>query len=257
MRTLILSDIHGNLDALDAVLTAAHGDHDDVWELGDVVGYGAYPNECVERVRKLGKVHLRGNHDRVSSGLETPESFNPAAAYAAIWTGLQLKPANLEWLRGLPQGPIYPNGTDVALVHGSPFDEDEYIVTLGDAYDVLREQAAKITFFGHTHLQGGFSTNGRTWTEIVPRMRRSSNAAHWKIKLNLKGTMRYLINPGSVGQPRDFDWRAAYAIFDDGDGDDAGELIFHRIPYNVEAAQRGILNAGLPQRLAERLSLGR
>ena len=257
MRTLILSDVHSNLDALDAALLAAHGEYDQIWNLGDVVGYGAYPNECAERMRSVGKVHLRGNHDRVSAGLETPESFNPTAAYAAIWTGLQLKPENLEWLRELPQGPVYPNGTEVALVHGSPYDEDEYIVTLGDAFEVLREQASILTFFGHTHLQGGFSTNGRTWTEIVPRMRRTANAAHWKMKLNLKGGTRYLINPGSIGQPRDFDWRAGFAIFDDGDGGDAGEIEFHRIPYNVEAAMRGIRNAGLPERLAERLAVGR
>jgi diadenosine tetraphosphatase ApaH/serine/threonine PP2A family protein phosphatase len=183
--------------------------------------------------------------------------FNPVAALASQWTGLQLTPENLEWLRAMPQGPIFPPGTTAECVHGSPLDEDEYIVSLADAFDVLRFQKSLVTFFGHTHLQGGFSTNGRSWAEIIPRYRAEDTAVHWKLKLNLNGSMRYLINPGSVGQPRDFDWRAGFAIFDDGDGDPSAEIVFHRIPYDVAAAQRGIRNAGLPDRLADRLAEGR
>ena len=256
MRALILSDIHGNLDALTAVLAAADGSYDQLWHLGDVVGYGAHPNECIDRIRSLATLHVRGNHDRVSSGIESPYGFNPLAALAAFWTGENLTPENLDWLRAMPQGPIFPPGASTECVHGSPLDEDEYIVSLADAFDVLRVQQSLVTFFGHTHLQGGFSTNSRSWAEIIPRYRSKDEAAHWKLKLNMNGSMRYLINPGSVGQPRDYDWRAGFAIFDDFDGDPSAEIIFHRVPYDVVAAQNSILAAGLPERLAERLAIG-
>jgi len=257
MRALILSDIHGNLEAMEAVLAAAAGSYDQLWHLGDAVGYGASPNQVVERMRALGVIHVRGNHDRVVSGMATAEGFNPVAAMAAYWTTLQLKPENLEWLRAMPQGPIYPAGSVAACVHGSPLDEDEYIVSLNDAIEPLRQQRSLITFFGHTHLQGGFSTNGKSWAEIIPGYTNEDEAVSWKLELDLHGSTRYLLNPGSVGQPRDFDWRAAYALFDDRDGDPTAEIVFHRVPYDVPAAQKAILDAGLPQRLAWRLSEGR
>jgi predicted phosphodiesterase len=257
MRILILSDIHGNLDALESVLTAAAGAYDQLWHLGDAVGYGAYPNQIVERMRALGTVHVRGNHDRVASGIESAEGFNPIAAMAAHWTTKQLTPENLEWLRAMPQGPVYPEGSIAACVHGSPLDEDEYIVSLNDAYDPLRLQKSRITFFGHTHLQGGFSTDGKNWKEIIPSYPNEDEAVSWTLKLDLQGSMRYLINPGSVGQPRDQDWRAGYAIFNSNDSDSTAEIVFHRTPYDVAAAQKAILDAGLPNRLATRLIEGR
>ena len=257
MRALILSDIHGNLDALDSVLAAADRQYDQLWHLGDAVGYGAYPNQIIDRMRELGSIHVRGNHDRVASGMASPVGFNPIAAMAAYWTTTQLTPENLEWLRAMPQGPIYPPNTAAGCVHGSPLDEDEYIVSLSDATDPLRFQRSLITFFGHTHLQGGFSTNGKTWTEIIPTYPNEDEAVSWTLKLNLHGSTRYLINPGSVGQPRDFDWRAGFAFFDDFDGDPTAEVVFHRIPYDVGAAQKSILEAGLPERLAWRLTEGR
>jgi len=257
MRALILSDIHGNLDALESVLAAAAGSYDQLWHLGDAVGYGAWPNQIVERMRSLGTLHVRGNHDRVASGMASSEGFNPIAAMAAHWTTTQLTAENLEWLQKMPKGPVYPEGSAVGCVHGSPLDEDEYIVSLNDAYDPIRQQTSLITFFGHTHLQGGFSTDGTNWAEIVPSYPNEDQAVSWNLKLNLHGNTRYLINPGSVGQPRDFDWRAAFAIFDDHDGDPDAEITFHRIPYEVAAAQQAILDAGLPNRLAWRLTEGR
>jgi predicted phosphodiesterase len=257
MRALILSDIHGNLHAMDAVLAAAAGQYDQLWHLGDAVGYGAFPNQIIDRMRELGAIHVRGNHDRVASGMATAEGFNPIAAVAAHWTTLQLTPKNLQWLREMPQGPIYPPDSKVGCVHGSPLDEDEYIVSIHDATDPLRFQKSLITFFGHTHLQGGFSTNGKSWVEIIPTYPNEEEAVSWRLSLNMEGNSRYLINPGSVGQPRDFDWRAAFALFDDRDGDPTAEVTFHRIPYAVSLAQKAILDAGLPQRLAWRLTEGR
>jgi diadenosine tetraphosphatase ApaH/serine/threonine PP2A family protein phosphatase len=157
----------------------------------------------------------------------------------------------------MPQGPIYPAGSAAGCVHGSPLDEDEYIVSLNDASDPLRLQKSLITFFGHTHLQGGFSTDGKSWVEIIPSYPNDDKVVSWKLPIDLKGGSRYLINPGSVGQPRDFDWRAGYAIFDDRNGDPKAEVVFHRVPYDVAAAQKSILEAGLPQRLAWRLTEGR
>lgn len=257
MRVLILSDIHGNLNALEAVLAAANGSYDQLWHLGDAVGYGAHPNEVIERMRGLATLHVRGNHDRVASGIASPDGFNPIAAMAAHWTTAQLTPENLEWLQKMPQGPVYPAGSAAGCVHGSPLDEDEYIVSLNDASDPLRLQKSLITFFGHTHLQGGFSTDGKSWVEIIPSYPNDDKAVSWKLAIDLKGSSRYLINPGSVGQPRDFDWRAGYAIFDDRNGDPKAEVVFHRVPYDVAATQKSILEAGLPQRLAWRLTEGR
>ncbi len=257
MRALILSDIHGNLNALEAVLGAAAGGYDQLWHLGDAVGYGAHPNEVIERMRALSTLHVRGNHDRVASGIASPDGFNPIAAMAAHWTSEQLTPENLAWLQAMPQGPVYPDGSAAGCVHGSPLDEDEYIVSLNDASDPLRLQKSLITFFGHTHLQGGFSTDGENWSEIIPGYPNDDKAVSWKLEIDLQGGSRYLINPGSVGQPRDFDWRAGYAIFDDNDGGPKAEVIFHRVPYDVAAAQKSILEAGLPQRLAWRLIEGR
>jgi predicted phosphodiesterase len=157
LRILVLSDIHSNLDALEASLAVARP-YDEVVNLGDVVGYGACPNEVIERSRALGKYFVRGNHDKAASGLMDLKDFNPIAGLAALWTRDQLTPENLEWLRALPQGPIQVAGVpDVQFVHGSPIDEDEYVVTLHDALGPLSGNTALVTFFGHTHLQGAFS----------------------------------------------------------------------------------------------------
>jgi diadenosine tetraphosphatase ApaH/serine/threonine PP2A family protein phosphatase len=254
MRALILSDIHANLEALTAVLAAA-GEWDALWNLGDMVGYGASPNEVLELVRPLSTLTVRGNHDRVCSGLASPVHFNPSARAAAEWTQAALSPENLEWLQSLPQGPLRvhaakgDDGAEVTLAHGSPLDEDHYIMNMRDAWLPLQEMTTAISFVGHTHVQGGFSQREHEWHEIRPRL--PGKNTRWTLGI-APGT-RHLINPGSVGQPRDYDWRAAFAIYDS----EAGEVTYRRVAYDVRAAQARILRAGLPERLAARLREGR
>lgn len=251
MRILLLSDIHANLEALEACLAGAPA-YDLVANLGDVVGYGASPNEVIDRSRALGKIFVRGNHDKAATGLLELDDFNPLAAAAAIWTRDQLTPEHFDWLHSLPQGPLpledFPH---VQLVHGSPGDEDAYVVSIGDALVPLITLTTPITFFGHTHLQGGFFANGSSADGFRPEYRTVGQAE--SVSLQLKSSTRYLINPGSVGQPRDGDWRAAFALFDT----EAQIVHFHRTPYNLKAAQDRIFAANLPSRLATRLAAGR
>jgi diadenosine tetraphosphatase ApaH/serine/threonine PP2A family protein phosphatase len=251
LRILLLSDIHANVEALDACLASAPS-HDIVVNLGDIVGYGASPNEVTDRARALGKVFVRGNHDKAATGLMDLNDFNPMAAAAAMWTRQELTAENLEWLRALPHGPVpLPDFPSVQLVHGSPNDEDEYVVSLGDALAPLIALDIPLTFFGHTHLQGGFFANGSGADGFRPEYKTVGQAE--SVALQLKSKARYLINPGSVGQPRDGDWRAAFALFDS----DTQIVHFHRTPYNLKAAQDRIFAAQLPPRLATRLAAGR
>jgi diadenosine tetraphosphatase ApaH/serine/threonine PP2A family protein phosphatase len=168
-----------------------------------------------------------------------------------MWTKNELTLANLQWLRAVPQGPVQPEHPGVTCVHGSPLNEDQYILSMRDAWAPLQQMATAITFFGHTHLQGGFSQKGQDWHEIRPQYTTRNNAESWTIEIDPE--TRNLINPGSVGQPRDNDWRAAFATYDT----DSTEILFHRIPYDLTAAQGRILLAGLPERLAARLREGR
>lgn len=251
MRVLILSDIHSNLEALEAALAAAPA-HDLVVNLGDIVGYGANPNEVIERSRQLGKHFVRGNHDKAVCGLIELKDFNPVAALAALWTRDQLTPENMEWLRSLPSGPLQIDGLPEAqFVHGSPTDEDEYVVTVRDAMEPLMATATEVTFFGHTHLQGSFASNDVHLDSIHPSYKTVAKSE--SSDFPLKPGSRYLVNPGSVGQPRDGDWRASFALYDS----DARIVTYCRAPYNVKAAQDRILAANLPQRLATRLAAGR
>lgn len=255
MRALILSDIHANLEALNAVLAAA-GSYDQLWNLGDVVGYGGSPNQVVEMIRPLSHLVVRGNHDRVCCGLASVLGFNPVARAAAQWTQQELTAVNLEWLKGMAQGPVAPNRAlipelDVTCVHGSPLNEDQYILSMRDAWAPLQQMTASITFFGHTHVQGGFAQSGSEWHEIRPVYRSRNEPVSWTIAMELGS--RHLINPGSVGQPRDYDWRAAFAMYDS----EAAEVTYHRVPYDLTASQGRILMAGLPERLAVRLREGR
>ena len=250
MRALILSDVHGNLEALTAVLAAAEP-YDSLWNLGDLVGYGGSPNEVLELVRAKAQVNVRGNHDRVCCGLTSAMGFNPVARAAAIWTQQELTGENLAWLRGVAQGPVTPEGQSaVTCAHGSPLNEDQYILNVRDAWAPLQQTAATITFFGHTHVQGGFSQQEQDWREIRPRFGMQGDAESWILKV---GQARHLINPGSVGQPRDHDWRAGFAIYDS----EVEEVVYWRVPYDVTSAQGRILMAGLPERLAARLREGR
>lgn len=251
MRALILSDIHANLEALNAVLETA-GPHDALWNLGDVVGYGASPNEVIETLRPLAQVNVRGNHDRVCCGLASALGFNPIARAAAAWTQEEITEANREWLAAAPKGPLHPEGMPgIALAHGSPLNEDQYILTMRDAWAPLQQSGTEITFIGHTHLQGGFMQKDEEWHELRPRYTTRNEAE--SLTLTIAEGTRHLINPGSIGQPRDNDWRAAFAIYDT----EAQEIVFHRVPYDLTAAQGRILMAGLPEKLALRLREGR
>jgi predicted phosphodiesterase len=255
MRALVLSDIHSNLEALTAVMAAA-GEWDALWNLGDMVGYGASPNEVLDSIRPLATMTVRGNHDRVCSGLSSAVSFNPTARAAAKWTLDELSPDNLLWLQQLPQGPLEPARSSpkearVTLAHGSPLNEDQYILSMRDAWAPLQQMTTAITFVGHTHVQGGFSQKEHDWHELRPQYRSGSGQDTWVMPIG-PGT-RNLINPGSVGQPRDYDWRAAFAIYDS----EACEVIYHRVPYDLKRAQGRILMARLPERLAARLREGR
>lgn len=251
MRVLVISDIHSNVEALEACLSAAPR-YDLVVNLGDIVGYGANPNEAVQRARELGGYVVRGNHDKAASGIMDLTDFNPLAGMAALWTRNQLTPENLEWLRQLPQGPIrVPELADAQFVHGSPIDEDEYLVTPNDAVESLLAVPVPVTFFGHSHVQGAFSS--QTGEEGSLRPVYASVGQAESVDWILEEGTHYLINPGSVGQPRDGDWRAGFAIFDSG----AKTVSFHRVPYDLKTAQERIRAANLPPRLATRLATGR
>lgn len=255
MRILLLSDIHANIDALEACLAAAPA-HDLIVNLGDVVGYNGSPNEVCDRVRAMAGLIVRGNHDKACSGLMDLSEFNPVAAMSAYWTKEKLTPGNLAWLRSLPHGPLRREGTPgTEFVHGSPYDEDEYLLQPATADRNFRLPGhLNRIFFGHTHLQGGFIFQDESSRAFAPHYDKPEGAAHFT--LQIEPNVRYLINPGSVGQPRDNDSRAAFALYEN---DSAGpaSLTFHRVPYDIEAAQAKILAANLPQRLALRLKQGR
>jgi diadenosine tetraphosphatase ApaH/serine/threonine PP2A family protein phosphatase len=251
MRVLMLSDIHANLEALEACLDAAP-DYDVVANLGDLVGYNASPNEVIERARQLGDFFVRGNHDRACSGLSSLENFNALAAVGDLWTRTVLTRANQQWLRTLPAGPERLQGLDdVSFVHSSPLHEDDYILSLADALEPLRRYPAPLTFIGHTHVQGGFALQKGQGVVIRPAYRSRKDAETSEVKLDPNA--RYLINPGSVGQPRDGDWRSAFALFDS----ESNTVTFYRVPYPVERTQQRILDADLPEPLADRLAVGR
>lgn len=251
MRILLLSDIHSNLEALEACLAAAPP-YDAVVNLGDIVGYCASPNEVVDRSRELGKVFVRGNHDKAACGLMDLKDFNAIAALAAEWTHQNLTADNLAWLRTLPQGPVHVDGlSGTQFVHGSPLDEDDYVVSVRDAVEPLLLSTIPFTFFGHTHLQGGFEIDGVQLESFRPPYKTVGQSEISEFRL--QEGLRYLVNPGSVGQPRDGDWRAGFALFDS----DAKVITFCRVPYNLKAAQDRILQANLPPRLAARLAMGR
>jgi diadenosine tetraphosphatase ApaH/serine/threonine PP2A family protein phosphatase len=250
VRALILSDIHANLEALEACLDAAP-EYDQVYNLGDIVGYGASPNEVTTRSRELGSIFVRGNHDKACSGLTDLGDFNPIAGLAALWTREKLTEDHLEFLRALPHGPVSPID-DVQLVHGSPRDEDEYILMMNDAYTILNEVTVPLTFFGHTHVQRYSLLDGAGRGKTFAPEYKSSKGKQ-TATLALKPKTKYLVNPGSVGQPRDNDPRAAFLLYDT----DAGVITFYRVPYEIEQAQEKIFAAGLPERLAIRLEEGR
>ena len=247
MRILILSDLHSNGTALDAVLDAAKGHWDLSVCLGDVVGYGPDPNYVTAKLRELGTKTIRGNHDKAVTGLMATEDFNPVAKAAVDWTRTELKPEHMAWLSALPKGPLETDG--VVLVHGAFQDEDEYVFTPAQALEGLLDSSTVLSFFGHTHHQGGFSYH-ESDIEVLPLRPRQSESFS---ALHLEPGYKYLLNPGSIGQPRDGDPRAAFAIADF----DHSIVEFWRVPYDIPAVQNRMHKANLPDPLIQRLSLGR
>jgi predicted phosphodiesterase len=246
VRYLIVSDLHANWQALEAVVREAAGGYDRALCCGDLVGYGADPNLVVDWVRAHCAVVVRGNHDKVSTGQEDLEWFNPVARTSALWTQANLTPENAEYIRSLPKGPVLLDGFQV--LHGSPFDEDEYVMAASEAGQAFGYLESRLAFFGHTHVQGGFIWN-HSRVETIPGTSKRSR----RQEMEVDAECGYLVNPGSVGQPRDGDPRAAYALYDSG----ARTVTYCRVPYDVAAAQEKIQRAGLPGILADRLSKGR
>jgi predicted phosphodiesterase len=244
MRYLVISDIHGNVHALDAVLAdAASLGYDAALCLGDLVGYGADPSAVIERVTTLAPVTMvRGNHDKVAAGLEPATLFNDLARRSIEWTHDVLSPAELDMLAALPKGPALVN-SDLEICHGATFDEDHYVFEVNDAARSIQSASAPWCLFGHTHLPAIFTGNENPATH-------APDQADDELTLPVSGPA--LVNVGSVGQPRDGDSRAAYGLLDT----ERRTLRLRRTRYDVVAAQRRILKAGLPPWLALRLEKG-
>jgi len=247
VRYLVISDLHSNWEGLQAVLLDAAGKYDQIVCCGDLVGYGADPNPVVDWVRRNVIGVVRGNHDRACVGLEDLEWFNPVAQAASIWTMSQLSPENIAFIRELPMGPV-PVG-NFQLIHGSPVDEDDYLVNAADAGGAFPYAESPLIFFGHTHIQGGF----RWRREQVQSIGRLHPEWQTRYLLEIDPECAYMINPGSVGQPRDGDPRAGYVLYDT----DNEILFYHRVPYDFETTMRKIRDAGLPELLAARLAVGK
>jgi len=246
VRYLIVSDIHANLDAFEAVLAHAAGRWDRALVLGDLVGYGAEPGEVIDRVLSLDpEVVIRGNHDKAACGIDDGSQFNTVARAAAVWTGEQLPPDKLAYLRALPMGPVEIDAV-AEICHGAPFDEDHYIFDGHDARMAFDAATRPLCLYGHTHLPAIFRRLDDHYEGGIPDPDR-------EVIVPLQRGVQYLVNVGSIGQPRDGDPRAGYGILDA----DARQLRLYRVPYRVEDAQRKIIAAGLPVSLAHRLALGR
>jgi predicted phosphodiesterase len=247
MRYLVLTDIHANLEALETCLAdARERRYDQTLVLGDLVGYGADPNAVIARVQALNPVAIvRGNHDKVACGLEQADGFNAVAKSAARWTLDMLTPEYREWLAGLPEGPTVVDDV-VEICHGSPFDEDAYIFDELDAVRALKVSTRPLCLFGHTHYPVTFELSAESFDSV-------GSTAAAETQVQLRDGCKYLINPGSVGQPRDGDPRAAYAIVDTTER----RVELYRARYRVDEAQAKIVDAGLPDVLAQRLAVGR
>jgi diadenosine tetraphosphatase ApaH/serine/threonine PP2A family protein phosphatase len=219
---------------------------DETLVLGDIVGYGADPNAVVARVRELKpRAIVRGNHDKVACGLEQPDGFNAVARAAAEWTFEVLEPGHRAWLASLPKGPLAVDDL-VEICHGSPIDEDLYIFDETDALRALKGMSRQLCLFGHTHFPITFQLAGGELQAMGP-------TAEAEAILELRTDVLYLVNPGAVGQPRDGDARAAYAIVDV----EGKRVELVRLDYPIEAAQAKVVEAGLPPVLAKRLAVGR
>jgi len=245
MRYLIFADIHGNLEAFLAVLKFIQKKKIDHFVfLGDMVGYGASPNEVIQKIQTLKPLSLiRGNHDKAVCGLDSIETFNPIAASAIFWTKEKISKKNYNFLFRQKQGPQLFHET-ITICHGAPFDEDYYIFGEFDAAEAFDHIKTPLCFFGHTHFPFVYTEKD----SVVEGTFIEGETSEVKLEKHV----RYLINPGSVGQPRDRNPRASCAIYDS----ETRLVKFYRLDYNIEEAQRKILAERLPPALAERLSLG-
>jgi predicted phosphodiesterase len=245
VKSLIVSDLHSNAEALRAVMgRMRRKKFDRVICLGDFVGYGAQPNQVLDTMRTMraSKLYIRGNHDRVASGADDGKDFNHAAQFAAYWTRDHLSAPNRRFLQSLPLGPLREDA--VLVCHGAPHDEDEYVFNESHARRIFEWDDAPVILYGHTHLPVIFSMDERG------RVRGASVRGEATVKL--EPGLRYLINPGSVGQPRDRNPNASFAFLDLG----RRTVQFFRVEYDVEKTQQSILKAGLPPVLAHRLKHG-
>lgn len=243
MRTLIISDIHANIIALEAVLADA-APYDRVWCLGDVVGYGPDPNQCIERVKALpGLKCVKGNHDAAILGEIDIRAFNSDARASLEWLDTQLSPENKQWLAELEELLVFD---DITLVHGSPRNPVwEYVMDLSIARANMAAFETEICLVGHTHIPCIYRVDGET----------PGSTQLYFFPPNDPFTLdrKCIVNPGSVGQPRDYNPLASYLIFDD---EAEQPWVYHRVAYDVEQTQKRILAAGLPIRHASRLTEG-
>lgn len=241
MRYAILGDIHGNLSAFEAVLAdiEAQGGAEEIWCLGDVVGYGPDPRGCIALLRQHEHVCVAGNHDWAAIGKVDIEDFNPEAARACLWTGEQLTEDDVTYLENLP---LKLTRGDFTIVHGSPREPTwEYVVSTASARANFGYFDTTYCLVGHSHVPLVFELDGE-----------DCHVSELPAVLAL-GRNRLIVNPGGVGQPRDGDPRAAYAIYDEGQG-----VVYHyRVAYDIEATQRRMMEQGLPRFLVTRLSFGR
>lgn len=242
MKTVFISDVHGNLEALDAVLDAIKGERTDrIVFLGDAVGYGANPNECIEKIESISIVAIAGNHDRVAAGMESENSFNEFAQTAIRWTRRILTPSSLRFLQGLQLQAVYD---DFLLVHATPECPGawDYIMYEDEACLNFSCFPHRICFCGHSHYPVIF-VQRKPGDVVIER----------SVHIKVHPEYRYIINCGSVGQPRDGNPFACYGVYDN----DIETYRIERIPYDIATAQQKILNAGLPGILARRLAAGR
>jgi len=244
MRTAIISDVHGNLPAFTSFLEISEElNVRRILCLGDIVGYNPWPNECIDIIKEMGIPCVMGNHDRVACGEDSPDSFNLAARGAILWTREVLTESNRKYLAALPDMIVVDK--EYLLVHGSPRDPNEYIFTHNSAIDNIEfmksEFEKSLCFFGHTHVVFAVSED-RGKIEVF----RGESVQIEKEK-------GYLINPGSIGQPRDGDPKAAFLIYDEG----KQEVKFHRFDYDIDAVYEAVIDAGIDPYLGKRLFLGR
>jgi len=244
MRYAIIADIHANLAAFKAVLDhiERQGGVEEVWCLGDIVGYGPDPHQCIELLRQYRHVCIAGNHDLAAMGKLATSEFNPDAAVACRWTAQQLSPEDVEYLESLPE---VIQKEDFTLVHGSPREPIwEYLISVSSAKESFAYFQSQFCLVGHSHMPMVFKYDDETdtcsFSQFVP-----------DIRLVL-GKSRLIINPGGVGQPRDGDPRASYAIYDN----ETGVVRLYRVPYDISITQINMVKQNLPMRLVARLSQG-